>query len=303
MEYRDYYKILGVDKSATDADIKKAYRKLAKKYHPDVNQGNAEAEKRFKEVGEAYEVLGNKEKRKQYDTFGSSYNFSGGQNFDPSQYGFGGYSYSSADASGFSDFFNMFFGGGEKSGFGSSSKTRDFFSGFSRPKSQKKSYETRISLTLKEAYEGVTKKLSLSINGKSQELDIKVPKGITPGKKIKVKGEKIGLSNSEILVAIEIKDKDFELDKLNLISELVVYPWEAYFGTKKLVKTLKGSIKVNVPAKIESGKKIRVPAMGFEDMMGKKGDLVIKIRIDNPKDLSEEEENLYRKIRDIREKK
>ena len=122
MEYKDYYKILGVDKNATDAEIKKEYRKLAKKYHPDVNQNNEAASNKFKEINEAYEVLSDKEKRKQYDMFGSNYNFSGGDNFDPRNYGFSA-SYSGSDMGGFSDFFNMFFGG--------SGKTSSHFSGFS----------------------------------------------------------------------------------------------------------------------------------------------------------------------------
>lgn len=114
MEYKDYYKILGVDEKASQDDIKKAYRKLAKKYHPDLHPDDEKSQDKFKEVNEAYEVIGDEEKRKQYDTFGSSQNFSNGQNFDPSQYGFGGdsYTYTSSDGGDFSDFFNMFFGGG-----------------------------------------------------------------------------------------------------------------------------------------------------------------------------------------------
>jgi len=124
MEYKDYYKILGVKKNATDAEIKKEYRKLAKKYHPDVNQNDEVASNKFKEINEAYEVLSDKEKRKQYDMFGSNYNFSGGDNFDPRNYGFSA-SYSGSDMSGFSDFFNTFFGGG-----GTSSSSFSGFSGF-----------------------------------------------------------------------------------------------------------------------------------------------------------------------------
>ena len=106
MEYKDYSKILGVDKTATDAEIKKEYRKLAKKYHPDVNQNDESASNKFKEINEAYEVLSDKEKRKQYDMFGSNYNFNGGDNFDPRNYGFKT-SYNSSSMGEFSDFFNI----------------------------------------------------------------------------------------------------------------------------------------------------------------------------------------------------
>jgi len=119
MEYKDYYKILGVSKDASKEEIKRAYRKLAKKYHPDLNPGNKEAQERFKEINEAYEVLSDDNKRRQYDAFGSAYNFTHGQNFDPSQFGFENfgngyrYTYTTNGAEGFSDFFKMFFGIGD----------------------------------------------------------------------------------------------------------------------------------------------------------------------------------------------
>ena len=140
MEYKDYYKVLGVDKKASSQEIKKAYRKLAKKYHPDLNKGDEKSQEKFKEINEAYEVLGNEDKRKKYDMFGSNYNFQGGQNFDPNAYdfgnfgGFGGfgknsgsYTYTTGGSGGgFSDFFNAFFSGGQGSGGGFS----DIFGGF-----------------------------------------------------------------------------------------------------------------------------------------------------------------------------
>ena len=130
MEYKDYYKILGVEKDATEQKIKSQYRKLAKKYHPDLNPDDKVAQEKFKEINEAYEVLGDKEKRKRYDTFGSNYDFAGGQNFDPSQYG---YTYtSSGNGGGFSDFFDLIFGRDAKSdqgGFGGFSMG-DIFSDF-----------------------------------------------------------------------------------------------------------------------------------------------------------------------------
>ena len=111
MQYKNYYEILGVEKNASQDEIKKAYRKLAKKYHPDANKGDSKAEERFKEISEAYEVLGNKGKRDKYDQFGNGFNFKGGENFDPSQFGFGRnvkFEYGSAGDSKFSDFFNIF---------------------------------------------------------------------------------------------------------------------------------------------------------------------------------------------------
>ncbi len=310
MEYKDYYKVLGVSKSSSADDIKKAYRKLAKKHHPDLNKGNEKSAEKLKEINEAYEVLGDEEKRKQYDQFGSNYDFSGGQNFDPSQYGFdfgnmGGngrsYTYtSSGDEGGFSDFFNMFFGG--NGGFGSSGSSqrgsRDIFSGFGgRSKPQRQKYDTEISISLKEAYEGAEKALQLNVNGESKTLNIKIPKGILPGKKIKTKGEKIGL-DGDIYIKINVIDEKNKLDGLNITKNISVYPWDAALGGKTFVDTLEGKLKVNVPKGIQSGKKIRIPKKGFRDMKGKKGDLYLIIQIKNPENLNGKQKKLYEELRD-----
>lgn len=299
MEYKDYYKLLGVDKKASDAEIKAAYRKLAKKYHPDLNKGDSEAEKKFKEINEAYEVLGDSEKRKKYDMFGSNYNFSSGQNFDPSQYGFGGFTGSSGGGD-FSDFFNLIFGAGQ--GFGSkfSGGASDIFGGFSRAsRPQRTKYETEMSITLREAYSGCDKSLNLNLNGTNRVLPVKVPKGITNGKKLRVKGEKIGADNADIYITIKIMKSDLTLEGLDLIFDLKISPWDAYFGKSVMVETLDGKVKVKIPEKISSGKKIRIAKKGFVDMNGKTGDFLINVLIDNPKELSSEQEALYEKLRDL----
>ncbi|MDO5718652.1 MAG: J domain-containing protein [Tissierellia bacterium] len=304
MEYKDYYKILGVDKKASTAEIKKAYRKLAKKYHPDMNSGDAKAEKKFKEINEAYEVLGDDEKRKKYDMFGSNYNFSGGQNFDPSQYGYGGYTYSTGgDSADFSDFFNLIFG---REGFGSrfasgaKSSAKDIFGGFGRTKAAPRNkYETKISIKLEEAYKGVEKTLNLEINNQSKQLNVKVPKGISPGKKIKIRGEKIGLDNSDIYVKIDIIPSSMILDGINTKSDLNIKPWDAALGSSAVVKTLAGKVRVNIPKGIRNGKKIRIPKKGFTDMKGNTGDHYINIVINNPSELSDEQIKLYQQLREM----
>ncbi|MFA7533958.1 MAG: DnaJ domain-containing protein, partial [Tissierellaceae bacterium] len=190
MEYKDYYKVLEVDKSASQDEIKKSYRKLAKKYHPDLNPDDSKAQEKFKEINEAYEVLGDEEKKKKYDTFGSGYNFTNGQHFDPSQYGFGGhtYTYSTSDGD-FSDFFNMFFGGmndstgrGGRGGF----DLGNLFGGKRAGKKPSPSYESELTITLEEGYSGVEKQVALNIGGESKSLAVNVPKGILPGKKLRV---------------------------------------------------------------------------------------------------------------------
>ena len=224
MEYKDYYKILGVDKNATDAEIKKEYRKLAKKYHPDVNQNNEAASNKFKEINEAYEVLSDKEKRKQYDMFGSNYNFSGGDNFDPRNYGFSA-SYSGSDMGGFSDFFNMFFGGSGKtsshfSGFSgfdgftnSNAYSRNSYSGFGR-QPQRQKYETSLNLSVKEAYSGIERVLYVNINNSPKKITVKIPRGITTGKKVKVNGDKYKL-DGDIYVKINVINDEYRLEGLD----------------------------------------------------------------------------------------
>lgn len=306
MEYKDYYKILGVEKSASDSEIKQAYRKLAKKYHPDLNQGDEKASEKLKEINEAYEVLGDKDKRKKYDTFGSSYNFTGGQNFDPSAYGFdfsnfgngNTYTYTSSGGEGFSDFFNMFFGGGF-GGFGSRAKdsARDIFSGFTgKSKRQRQKYETEVSIGLKEAYNGAEKVLNLNINGENKTLNVKIPKGILPGKKIRTKGEKIGL-DGDIYIKVNVIDSENILDGLDITKKVKVYPWDALLGEKVVVDTLEGRIKVKIPEKIKSGQKIKVSNKGFRDMKGNRGDLYLEIQIVNPDSLNDRQIELYKELK------
>ncbi len=301
MEYKDYYKILEVSKNATKEEIKKSYRKLAKKYHPDLNPDNAKAQEKFKEINEAYEVLGDDDKKQKYDTFGSGYDFTNGQNFDPSQYGFDGYSYSTVDGD-FSDFFNMFFGGnGQK---GSRMGGFDFGNLFGGSKKAKRapSYESELTLTLEEAYKGGNKSFSLNFGGENKNITINIPKGLLPGKKLKVKGEKWGI-DGDILFKINFQENSkLRLDNLDLIYRLEIEPWEAALGEKVLVETLDGKIKIDIPKEISSGKKIRIPKKGYKDMKGNIGDLFVEVNITFPKDLSKEEIGLYEKLKEIKQK-
>lgn len=304
VEYKDYYKILGVDKNASTEEIKKAYRKLAKKYHPDLHPNDEKAQEKFKEINEAYEVLSDENKRKQYDAFGSSYNFTHGQNFDPSQFGFDNfgkgfrYTYTTQGAENFSDFFNMIFGG-KDFGLG------DLFGGmkkgknpFSRARADKPKYESEIYITVEEGYNGVTKQISLKIGGEDKTLSVKIPKGILPGKKIKINGEKAGI-NGDVYIKVNILSDDrLRLEGIDIYKRVDIYPWDAYFGTKIVVDTLSGKIKVSIPENMEGGKKIRVPRKGYKDMEGNTGDLYIVVNIVNPPRLTGEQINLYKKLRD-----
>lgn len=299
MEYKDYYEILGVSKDASDKDIKNAYRKLAKKYHPDLNQGDQKAADKLKEVNEAYEVLSDSEKRKKYDRFGSGYDFSNGANFDPSQYGYGGGTYTYSTGGGdFSDFFNMVFGRDSGStgskGFSGINFEDIFSGGKSRKKPASKRYDMELSLSLEEAYKGGEKSVGIVIGGQSKNIKIKWPKGIMDGKKIKVNGKNQGI-DGDIYVKVNIYSED-EINGNNLTKTVDIYPWQAYFGTSKTVKTLDGNIKVKIPAGVQSGQVVKIANKGFIDMKGNKGDLFIKIMIKNPTKLTEKQEEIYRQL-------
>lgn len=300
MKYRDYYEVLGVDKNATDTDIKKSYRKLAKKYHPDLHPNDKEANEKFSEINEAYEVLSDPEKRKKYDMFGKNANFTQGQNFDPSQYGFdfsnfgnGSYSYTTGSTSGFSDFFDGLFGG-----FSSASRSagRKFsnFNGFNNVKRQK--LEANVTISLEEAMNGTERTINIKSGSDLNEIKVKIPNGMPQNKKLKVNANRYGI-DADIYVKVYIKaDNDMKLDGIDIIQDLKVFPWDAYFGKKVKINTFDGKFILNIPEKMESGQKIRMQNKGYKDMKGNRGDLYIKIIIDNPKNLSKENEELYKKI-------
>lgn len=291
MEYKDYYKIMGLEKTASQDEIKKTYRKLAKKYHPDLNQDDEKAQERFKEISEAYEVLGDEKKRKQYDQVGQG-GFSNGQQG-------GGYSYSSDGGGGdFSDFFNSMFGGGRRSSSGGMGfDMGDLFGGSAASKRQ--SYESSLEISIEDGYNGTSRDVSLNIGGQVRNITVKVPKGITPGKKVKVKGDKWGIE-ADILFKISFRESsELVLNGLNLTKQIDLLPWEAYFGEKVIVQTLSGKIKMDIPAKSESGKRMRLPKKGYVDLKGNTGDLYVEITIVNPPELSKEELGLYEKLKEI----
>lgn len=306
MKYKDYYEVLGVSKSSTNADIKKAYKKLAKKYHPDLNPNNKAAEEKFKEINEAYEVLGDEEKRKKYDTFGQSYNFQNGSEFDPSQFGFGNGSYqyySTGDASDFSDFFNMFFGGRD----GFSTSNFDLGGMFSNRRSKSvrgEDIEAELEISLQEAFEGASKTVSINLSGELKTISVKIPAGILPGKKIKIReqgGKGVrGGKNGDLLLKIKIRDdKELTLEGLDIIRDVKLLPWEAALGSEIVVKSLKDKVKIKIPAGIQTDEKIKLKGLGYKDMNGNKGDMFVRIKIVNPSNLTEKEKELYKSLMEI----
>lgn len=296
MKYKDYYKILNVDKKASDDEIKKAYRKLAKQYHPDANPNNIKAEEKFKEANEAYEILKDKKKRENYDMFGSNENMRNGSNFDPSRYGYQG----GGQSSGFSDFFDMFSGGGG----GGQSQGFDFSSIFGGGRQQRRpvkgnDYHGEITVSLKELFNDY--ETSVNIGGK--KVSIKIPKEIKNNSSIKYrgKGEEVqNGQNGDLVIKVSIKtDKNYTINGYDIIRVVDVAPWETAFGEEITIDYLGKSIKVKIPKNIAGGSFIRIPNNGMYKKNDARGNLKIKINIINPKHLNKKQEKLYKELKEI----
>lgn len=288
MEYKDYYKILGVARDASQDEIKKAYRRLARKYHPDVSK-EADAEDKFKEVGEAYEVLRDPQKRAQYDQFGSSYRH--GQSFNPppgwdeNMGGFGG--------GNFSSFFENLFGGmGGMGGAAGGGMGDQFFA-------KGEDVNAKITISLEDAYHGATKTIRRPA-GASQggTINVKIPAGITSGKKIRLGGQgKAGMGGKSGDLFIEVNiapHKHYRLEGKDIYLDLPLAPWEAALGAKVTVPTLAGRINLTIPAGARSGQKMRLKGRGLP---GKEpGDEFVVLQIMTPAADNDKARKLYQQM-------
>ena len=320
VEYKDYYKILDVPKTATQEEISKAYKKLARKHHPDLNQGDKKSEERFKEISEANEVLKDPEKRKMYDQLGP--NWQHGQNFQrPSGYenmhfsfggpgggpsgGFGG-------SSGFSDFFETLFGGGfggaggrfggASSGFsGDPYGGGDPFGGFTRQPQKGRDVEAALSLTLEEAFSGGKKTVTLQ-SGMGQApryFEVNIPVGVKNGARIRLAGQgdpAPGGKPGDMYLKISIlPHRFFTLDDDDVIYDLRLAPWEAALGATVLVPTLSGNVNITIAPGAGSGKKLRLRGKGLGGGT-QKGDQLVRISIVVPEAPTDEEKELWEQL-------
>lgn len=303
MEYRDYYKTLGVARDATQEDIKKAYRKLAVKYHPDKNPGNKDAERKFQEVNEANEVLSDPEKRKKYDALGENwrqYQESGGRpgGFDWSQYtspgGGGGFTFEGDPAEffggGFSDFFSNIFGGG-------GTRRRQSFKG--------QDYQAEVDLTLEEAWHGATRIFDLQ----GQKIRLRIKPGIRDGQVLSVRGKGApgvnGGSAGNLYVNVHVLPHVYTRMGDDLEQTLVIDLYTAVLGGSASAQTFTGKVNFTVPAGVQQGKILRLKGKGMPvyGESGKFGDMLVKINITMPVNLSEEEKNLFGKLKALSQQK
>ncbi|MBW1656426.1 DnaJ C-terminal domain-containing protein [Flavobacterium quisquiliarum] len=302
MDYIDYYKVLDVTKSATEADIKKAYRKLARKYHPDLNPNDKEAEKKFKEINEANEVLSNPENRKKYDKYGKDWKHADEfekAGYDPNQQqysrqqsnggqGFSGFEGGDFSGSDFSDFFNSMYGGGRSR---------------SQSKYRGQDFNAELELDLKAAY--TTHKQNLTVNGKN--IRITIPAGVENGQIIKIPnhgGPGVnGGPNGDLYITFLIaNNSDFKREGNNLYAEAPLDLYTAILGGETYINTFDGKVKIKVPAETQPGTKVKLKGKGFPVYKKENqfGDLYITYTITLPTKLSDKEKELFEELAKLR---
>jgi curved DNA-binding protein len=313
MEYKDYYKILGVNKNASQDEIKKAFRKLAVKYHPDKNPGNKEAEAKFKEINEANEVLSDPDKRKRYDELGANWKYyqqgGNGGGFDWSQFRQQGGStgqrfYSNIDdlgdlfggGGGFSDFFETFFGGG----FGAKTRT-----GQARRNIKGEDAQAELPITLEDAYHGAEK--IFDING--QRIKLKIKPGVADGHVLKLTGKGYAGSGSgisgDLMITIRIqKHQTYKREGNDIYMPVPVDIFTAVLGGKIEIKTMKGKINLTIPKETDNGKTFRLKGLGMPKYGSENqhGDLFITAELQIPKNLSHKELKLFKELDALRKK-
>jgi len=295
VEYKDYYKTLGVDRAADDKTIKQAYRRLARKYHPDVSKAKGTAE-RFKEINEAYEVLSDPEKRKRYDSLGPDwqrYAQAGSDPFKGFRVHFGGRGADLGDLGGFSDFFRTIFGDlGVRRGDIFHDLEEDL-RGDARGRGRQDTQAT-VEVGLEEAYRGSRK--TFTVGGR--RLEIKIPAGVDTGSRVRVPG----VGNGDLHLTVTVRPHPlFERKGDDLHLELPLTVAEAALGTEVRVPTLKGSVSMKIPPETSSGKTFRLPGYGMPHLKGGgAGDQYVKIKVVVPSGLSPREKALFEELRRLR---
>ncbi|HEY6204892.1 MAG TPA: J domain-containing protein [Chthoniobacterales bacterium] len=309
VQFRDYYETLGVSKTATEEEIRSAFRKLARKYHPDVAKDKKAAEEKFKEINEAYEVLSDPEKRKKYDQLGADWNQPGGFQPPPQWSGQPGggrfYQWGGGDGgvefefggTGFSDFFEAFFGGGRgRSAFGG-------FGGQTATAERGADVEADIMVTLEEALHGSTRTVSLRRAGanKVEQYQVKIPRGVHEGQRIRLAGQgeagARGGKSGDLFLRVRLaRHPDFRIEGSDLIHEEKIAPWQAVLGTELKVPTLEGNVRLKVPPGTQGGQRFRLRERGLPSVSGKRGDLYVELQINVPKKLSQRERELWSEL-------
>lgn len=312
--FRDYYQTLGVSKSATDDEVKKAFRKLARQHHPDLAKDKKAAEEKFKEINEAYEVLGNPENRKKYDSYGANWSqataggrgrsgaasgMSGGfGNFEPGGFGQEGESFHFG-GTGFSDFFEQFFGTRHSSSSGGRSQ-----SGFGAMPQRGNDIEADLLVTLEEVLHGATRQVSFRKAGseKLQTYTVKIPQGVHEGQRIRLAGQggSAGPQGTpgDLYLCIKLQQHpDFYFEGSDIYYDLEIPAWQAVLGGELTIPVSEGRVKLKIPAGTESGKKFRIPRKGLPMGKSERGDFFAVVIIKIPTVLSPAEKEAWEQLR------
>ncbi|MBI4656878.1 MAG: DnaJ domain-containing protein [Elusimicrobia bacterium] len=322
LKYKDYYSILGVSKNASEQEIKSAFRKLAFKYHPDKNPCNKEAESKFKEINEAYEVLSDSKKRQMYDQLGAGWQE--GQNFSPPPGGFKyeyGTNSNQADFekfSGFSDFFKTIFGSfGGMSGFeqhGQRQRNSFSFGNFADEDASCESHgrspldlEAELAISVIDLIKGGYKELTFTRSpGRRTEqkrIKVNIPKGLRDGSCVRLKGQggqAQGRTGDLYLTIKVLPDPRFEVKGSDIETHATVMPWEAVLGSEVSVQTPEGSVKIKIPPNSRAGRKLRISGKGLSKKDGSRGDFYAVINIDIPQNLTPRQIELFKKLKEIK---
>jgi curved DNA-binding protein len=331
VQFRDYYEVLGVPRGASEDEIRKAFRKLARQYHPDVAKDKKTAEEKFKEVNEAYEVLGDPEKRKKYDQLGP--NWKQGAEFrpPPGWQNMRGQPFSGRAAgngfethfggTGFSDFFEALFGGAGRHG---------GFSGFTEDEQfaeRGRDVEGDIMVTLEEALRGSVRSINVQRGvqcehcggsgvrnqhvcnfcggtgqmTKAETYQVRIPPGVTEGQRLRIAGRGgVGMgggASGDLFLRVRLaKHPDFEVEDHNLVHEVEIAPWEAVLGAQVRVPTLDGAVNIKVPPGTQNAQRLRVRGRGLPQRGGTRGDLLVRVQIEVPKNVSDGERKLWEQL-------
>ncbi|MBA2623641.1 MAG: J domain-containing protein [Chthoniobacterales bacterium] len=310
VQFRDYYETLGISKTATDDEIKSAFRKLARKFHPDVAKDKASAEEKFKQINEAYEVLSDKEKRRKYDQLGADWNQPGGGFQPPPGWGQqraggnGGVEFE-FNGTGFSDFFEAFFGGGRGQSAFAGGPAGEF--GRRGPGAQRGSdVEADIMVTLEEALHGSKRTVSLrrSSNGKVENYQVKIPRGVHEGQRIRLAGQgeagARGGTSGDLFLRVRLaRHPDFSVEGSDLIHEADIAPWQAVLGADLEVPTLEETRRLKIPPGTQGNQRFRLRERGLPNASGTRGDLYVVATIRIPKKLTERERELWAQVAEL----
>ncbi len=283
MVFKNYYKILDLETSRVSIDeIKQAYRQAAKKYHPDLNDGDRLAEERIKDINEAYKVLSVPSSKRKYDRVWNS-KFSKGKK-----------AFSGREQKGV--FLNMFLGNMDNTEQKADNKKNPV---------KGENVETEINVSLYDAFYGLEKQISLrTVEGKAKTFTVSIPKGIRDGEKIRLIGQgkpgQNGGKNGDLFIKINIEnDHKFKLEGYDIYTDLFLTPWEAALGTRATVESIDDETRVYIPQGIQSGEKIRIPNKGYQDGKGSRGDLVAEVKVMVPKQLTKDEKEAFKKLSEI----